>query len=536
MLDEFRVENLALIAEARLELGPGFTVITGETGAGKTLLLGALRLLRGDLSSRDLIGPAGSETIVEGRLDGVDGEIVLMRRVTEQRSRAYVDGSLATAKRLAETVGTKIEIVGQHDHIALSDRAGLRRLIDGALDAEGADALDRYREAWSHLEMLRSQQEALGGDRHALEREREMARFQADEIAGAGFAAGSDAELDQRATRLRYGEALGEHLNSAMGAMGEDGVAAALDLAIRELQMAARIDSSLAPLVEDLEEVATLAAHSESEIGKLASSIARDPAALSLVEHRLALLGDLKRKYGDDLDAVLEFGSAAAVRATELDELLDRAEDLATEVVATEQRVVDVGRDLHMARTATSGGIVKHALGHLEELGFSNPVLELVVESIDPGPFGADSPTLRFASDRSLRPGPLARVASGGELSRIVLALRLATTAADAATVAFDEIDAGVGGQIALALGEKLASLAGDRQVLCVTHLPQVAAFANEHFVVERSGTVASVHRVEGEGRLEEISRMLAGLPDSERGKEHAAELLDLAHSGTGSG
>jgi DNA repair protein RecN (Recombination protein N) len=247
------------------------------------------------------------------------------------------------------------------------------------------------------------------------------------------------------------------------------------------------------------------------------------------VEGRLARLGDLRRKYGDTLDEILNFGEQAAARAVELDGLLRRAGELEAEEQTALLEADAAGEDLRAAREQAGARLATSAVGHLRDLGFSDPVVGLDVHPADLSTSGADRITLAFASDAALLPGPVSRVASGGELSRLVLALRLAAGAEDADVVAFDEIDAGIGGTTALAMGRKLAALAASRQVLCVTHLPQVAAFADRHFVVTRNGNRASVRTVAGEERVEELSRMLAGLPGSDKGRDHAAELLTLA-------
>jgi DNA repair protein RecN (Recombination protein N) len=273
-----------------------------------------------------------------------------------------------------------------------------------------------------------------------------------------------------------------------------------------------------------------------AEVGELAIDLRRaaddvehDPSALDAAEQRGALLGDLRRKFGDTLEDVVAYGHRAASRAEEIARLLDRADDLDAEIEKAEAVAGEAGAALQAARAASAERLSQSAAGHLTDLGFSEPVVEITADPADPGPLGADRISLRFASDRSLEPGPVARIASGGELSRLVLAVRLAGGIADAPVVAFDEIDAGIGGATALAMGEKLAALAEGRQVLVVTHLPQVAAFAATHLVVDREGTTATVRRVEASQRVEELARMLGGLPKSERGKEHAEELLGIA-------
>jgi DNA repair protein RecN (Recombination protein N) len=529
VLDELSVSNLGLIAEAAVEPGPGLVVITGETGTGKTLLLGALRLLRGESAAKDLIGPLGDDVTVAGRFF-VDGEeMVLSRRVTGSRSRAYRDGAMVPARSLAEAARGMIEIVGQHDHLSLTERSGVRTMIDGAMDTAGKGALAAYQAAWDEYRTLEERRRAVGGDRRGLERERDVVRYQADEIAAAGFGPGDDTELDRRADRLRNSESLVEHLGLAAGALGEEGASANLAAAGRELELAARIDPSLRPLADQLADVSSLLGDLVSDVASTADEMERDPGALQHVEQRLAALADLRRKYGEDLAAVLEFGLQAAQRADELESLLEEAAGIDHDVAEAGGAVRVAGAALAAVRRETANRVQVTAVSHLKEMGLSTPVVRFVVEESPPAAGGCDTITLEFASDEALAAGPAGRVASGGELSRLVLALRLATGVAEAPVIAFDEIDAGVGGATALAVGAKLAALAEGRQVLCVTHLPQVAAHAETHLVVTRQGASAAVTKVDGEARLQELTRMLSGLPDSDKGKRHAAELLALA-------
>jgi len=529
VLDELHVRNLGLIQDATVEPGVGLVVITGETGAGKTLLLGALRLLRGETAKKDQIGPTDESAAVEARIVVDDIEHVVSRRVNASRSRATIDGAMVTAGAVADRFSEHIEIVGQHDRNALADAAAIRRLVDGALDRTGAGTHRDYQEAWTALQALVSRIEHLGGDRRALERELDVVRFQAAEVSDSGFDAGDDAALEQAATRLRNAESLGERLAAATEALGDDGAIGSLDQAVRELGIAAKTDPSLQPLADSGSEAAALLADLLAEVVGITADFDRDPAQLAELEGRLALLAELRRKYGDDLDAVLAFGAEAAQRAAELDSLLVDAGELETAQREASAAVDAAGTALHKARVKAASRLAKRAVEHLSDLGFSDPVVRFGIEPADPGPNGADRIVLEFSSDAALEPRSVGKIASGGELSRLTLALRLAAGVEDASVIAFDEIDAGTGGETALAMGRKLAALSAGRQVFCVTHLPQVAAFADHHFVVTRDGTTAAVAEVDGEARVAELSRMLAGLPESERGREHAAELLVLA-------
>ncbi len=530
MLDELLVENLGLIASARVEPGPGLVAVTGETGAGKTLLLGALRLLRGDTARSDRIGPAGVEARVEGRfLTGAE-EIVVARRVKEGRSRAYLDGSMVPLRVLEERLHGVVEIVAQHEHIALGREAAVRPIVDGALDAAGKGTLAAYGAAWERWQGLRSDMAALGGDRRALERELDLARHQAREIAAAGIIPGEDRALAEEVERLRHAQEIAEALGAAHAALSDDdGVADAIGLVVAGLRRAAGFDPSLSDLASRAAAVAEEGADLAAELRHRADDLEDDPAALEAAQQRLAVLGDLRRKYGDTLEDVGAFGEAARQRAEAIAGLLERADSLAQEAAAAEAATATLGADLAAARRRAGERLAATAEAHLRELGFRSPVLRVTVSPAAASRNGADRVELLFASDEALEPAPVARVASGGELSRLVLAVHLAAGVGEAPVVAFDEIDAGIGGATALAMGEKLAALAVGRQVLVVTHLPQVAAFADTHLVVDREGSRASVRRVEGDERLEELTRMLGGLPASERGRDHAAELVEAA-------
>jgi DNA repair protein RecN (Recombination protein N) len=254
-----------------------------------------------------------------------------------------------------------------------------------------------------------------------------------------------------------------------------------------------------------------------------------DPAALSAIEERLNLLGNLKRKYGKTVDEVLTFGTAAGERAIEVEGLLARASSIGAEVEDARAAVEQHARALSNERRTIADRISEAMAAHLREVGLDSANVTFNFDDVEPGPSGADRVQIHFASHAGLQPGPLTKVASGGELSRLILAVSLSTSMSAESTLVFDEVDTGIGGATALAMGRKLADLAMGRQVLCVTHLPQVAAFADTHYVITRSDNEASVARVSGTERLEELSRMIAGLPESERGQQAAVELLELS-------
>jgi DNA repair protein RecN (Recombination protein N) len=537
MLDELVVRNIGLIEETRVCPGRGLVVVSGETGTGKTMLLGALRLLLGADARPDLVGPFGDETVVEGRFL-IDGEEVVAGRrlLREGRSRAYLNGSLASGKLLEERVGSLVEIIGQNDQVFLTRQSEVRSLVDGLLDSEGLVALDAYRSVRKRAGELERARTTLGGDVRALARELDLTRFQAEEIAGAGFSPGDADKLEKRAQRLRNAEALASHLHTATSFT--EASSESLGEAVSEVRKGARLDRDLESLAGESGEAAEILRELGRSIRLAAETISADPEALTEVEQRLTLLGDLCRKYGPTLDDVLAFGVQARRRSEELAGLLSKADSIDSELVAAQAEVGSQGTLLAEARRRAAGLLAKGAMGHLRELGLTDPIVSIEVLDGEPTAAGADQVKLLFASDRRLQLGEVSKVASGGELSRLVLSLRLAARAGAgkdmAAVLVFDEIDAGVGGTTALELGRKLGTLASDCQVLCVTHLPQVAAFADSHFVVERSDNRATVREIDGEERIAELSRMLAGLPESSRGREAAAELVAIARGEAG--
>ncbi len=531
MLDELAVKNLGILSAARIEPGPGLVVVTGETGTGKTMLLGALQLLLGLSARSDLVGPEGEETLVEGRFVDADGnELVVARRIRKTgRSRAYLNGEMVPLKLIEERMRGLVEVVAQHDHLAIGREAEIRLLVDRLIAPESSPALETYQEAWARLREIEDAKAELGGDMRALERDRELSAWQAEEITQAGFAAGDDESLALQADRLRNADALVEDLSTAHQSLGE-GIEQ-VGAAVAALRRAATLDPDLRPLAREAEATAEGLASLASDARHAADEVEHDPAAADLAESRLALLGDLRRKYGQTLEEILEFGRAAARRVAEVEDLLERSGRIEQDWLDATAAVETAGRNLTAARRVAAEVLATRTVSHLVELGFTDPAVLIDVEEAAPRPHGTDRLSLRFASDRRLEAAPVSRVASGGELSRLVLALRLAGGAGEAPVIAFDEIDAGVGGRTALALGKKLAELSNDRQVLVVTHLPQVAAFADMQFTVDRDETTASVRRLTDAAQIEELARMLAGLDDSDEGRQHAAELRRTALS-----
>lgn len=526
MLDEITAANLGLIASAEVRLAPGLTVITGETGTGKTLMLGALRLLRGDKASKGVIGPHDDACAVSARFVDGDDEHVVRRTVDPQRSRAYLDGVAATAGDLADALARRVAIIGQHDQLTITSTAGVRALVDRRLDTAGSAARDRYLRAWDARVALRRELEEVGGDLRAVERERDMATFQIHEIDDAAIDPDTDVDLRDRVVAMRNADALVAEFDVALSSLGEEGAGSGLDRALAALARATALDPAATPLHERATDLASQVNELARDVAAHVTDIEADPVVLAAMEERLALLGQLRRKYGDSIEDVLAFRKEAEATRDRLSAVLESAQDIDRRREAVTAELAEAGERLRTARQAAADAIAADAITHLTDLGFTDPIVAIAVEEAEPGASGADSLSVRFASNADLAPGPVSGIASGGELSRLVLALSLAAGFAEASTLAFDEIDTGIGGATALAMGEKLKALAEHRQIVCVSHLPQVAAFADRHIRVDRTGSTAVVEVLAEDDRIRELTRMLSGLSASEPGLDHARELL----------
>jgi DNA repair protein RecN (Recombination protein N) len=561
MLQDLVVEGLGVIERAEIAFEPGSTALTGETGAGKTLLVAALGLLTGGRADRALVRSGASGARVEGRwvlapghpaiavlgeggfLEG-DGEaeagatveVVLSRTVTAdgRGGKARINARVAPVSLLAEVGRHLVEIAGQHEHQRLSQPARGRALLDVFAGPE-AVALARTVAAEVRAAAAAAKQlEIASDDERTRERTMDLLRYEMAEIDAASLSPGEVEELEAEASRLEHASALAEGIAEARSLLrGEGGAAEALDGARRVLDKLAGHDPALGPIAARLESITYDVADAGEEVA--ARDVAPDPDALEAVRARLTLIRSLARKYGDDEAAILEYRETAA----------QRLEDL-TGAAATIGRLhEDAGRHREAAETAASRlselrGRAARKLERLTEellatLAMPGARFEISLAPADLYEGGRETVELRVSANAGEAPRPVAKVASGGELSRISLALHLLTSTGPATTTVFDEVDAGVGGEAAQSIGRSLARLAKDSetQVLVVTHLPQVAAFADHQIAVVKDGVGARAVPVEGDERLEELSRMLAGMRHSARARDHARELLDLARAET---
>ena len=528
MLVELAVRNLGVIGDLSLVLSGGMTAVTGETGAGKTLVVGAIDLLTGGRADAVMVRPGAPEAEIEGRFVDNDEEVVVRRVVpADGRSRAYIDGRLATVGALAELGGGLVDLHGQHTHQSLL-RGPVQR---AALDRFGGVDTARLEEIIDDRRALEADLAALGGDARARVREIDLLRHQLAEIDGAAISdPDEDARLDRDESVLADAAAHREAATAAVGLLDADSTVseglgrAAAALAGREpfAELAARIEAASAELAE-------IAAGARA----LGEAIDDDPAALAALRDRRQLLAGLRRKYGSTLGEVLQFRSEAAARLAEMEGHEERAASLERRLNGLARRLEAEQARVRAERSEAAPRLAAAVESHLAELAMASARLAVAVDG-DAG----EQVGFRLAANPGHEPLPLSRVASGGELARAMLALRLVLTAGPP-TLVFDEVDAGIGGAAAQAVGHSLARLTGTHQVIVVTHLPQVAAHADHHIVVEKSDAGASaavtLRTLKGEDRLIEMSRMLSGSPQSASARRHAEELLAAAHPSRGS-
>lgn len=526
MLAELAVRNLGVISSARLVLGAGMTALTGETGAGKTLVVQAVQLLMGGRADPAMVRSGADEAVVEGRFVGPDGSERVLRRVIPAagRSRAYLDGTMASAPELAELGIGLVDLHGQHQHQSLLRPRTQRE----ALDRWGGVDLRPLRAARDDLRALVDNLEAIGGDARARAQEMDLLRYQVEEISAAQL--DDHGELEQIAERedlladatahLADGHAARQALSGDDGAIDKLGSAAAA--------LAGR--PAFAPTSERLAAAAAELDDTVAQLRGVLDAIEDDPQALAEVRARHQMLRELTRKYGDTLAEVAAFGARAAERLSQLERHAELASELEAGIAAAQRRVDDEARAVAAARQAAAPGLAGAVTGHLASLALAGGTLEVRVAGDPP----CDSVEMLFSANRGSPPGPMSKVASGGELARVMLALRLVLTAGPP-TLVFDEVDAGIGGEAALAVGQALASLTEHHQVLVVTHLPQVAAFAHHHVAVRKSDDGVSVASdlvaVNGTDRVAELARMLAGQPSWDSGRQHASDLLRSAEA-----
>ncbi|GGS70098.1 DNA repair protein RecN [Streptomyces daghestanicus] len=574
MLEEMRIRSLGVIDDAVVELSPGFTAVTGETGAGKTMVVTSLGLLLGGRADPALVRIGVKNAVVEGRVtvppDAAvavraeeagaeldDGALLISRTVSaEGRSRAHLGGRSVPVGVLAELADELVAVHGQTDQQGLLKQARQRQALDRYAGDAVAAPLAEYGGAYRRLRAVTAELEEITTRARERAQEADLLRFGLDEIAAVEPRPGEDAELAEEAERLGNAEALASAATVAHAAMAGDpedpeGVDAATLVAgaQRALDAVRSHDPALAALADRIGEVGILLRDVAGELAGYADDLDADPLRLAAVEERRAAINGLTRKYGEDVTAVLAWAERSAARLTELDGDDERIGELTAERDALRVELGSLAQALTDARTEAAERFAAAVTAELASLAMPHARVSFEIrQTEDPegvevggrtvayGPSGADEVELLLAPHPGAPPRPIAKGASGGELSRVMLAVEVVFAGTDPVpTYLFDEVDAGVGGKAAVEIGRRLAKLARSAQVVVVTHLPQVAAFADRHLLVEKTSdgsvTRSGVKALEGEERIRELSRMLAGQEDSETARAHAEELLATARA-----
>jgi DNA repair protein RecN (Recombination protein N) len=555
MLIELRIRNFAVADDVTVSLAGGLNVLTGETGAGKSILVDALSLLLGERASSEDVRAGTDRAVVEAvfdissrpdlvdRLDHLglpsEGGLLILRREVqaEGRNRAWVNGSPSTATVVGQLGSRLVDLHGQHEHQTLLSRVAQRDMLDAFAGA--TDLAARVRESHAHLEEARGRLDAHLDRVRELERQGDFLRFQLAEIEDAGIEEGEDERLRDESARLQHARELAEAAARAHDALygGEDTVSDRLADVRQELRQAARIDPALEDLATLVDEAYHAAVEAGRASGRYAEDVEMDPGRLAELQGRLDTLFRLKRKYGPGLLDVLGTADRLRGEVAALDHAEADASDLEQAVDDARIRLEDGAAELSAARAHAAARLRGSVESLLPELGMNGAVFQVALESLaEIGAGGAERVEFLVSLNPGFPPRALSRVASGGELSRVMLALKTVLAEVDfVPTLVFDEIDAGIGGEVANAVAQKLQRLGRAHQVFVITHLPQLASRAVEHLFVrkaEMEGVAATrVERLDGDARVREIARMLGGDPESEASREHARELL-----GAGSG
>jgi len=555
MLKELQIRNFALIDELELGFEPGLNVITGETGAGKTILMAALELAVGGKASAEVIRTGEEEATIEAVFEvagetaharladsgfEAPGRELLVRRALARsgRNRIHLNGTLATLAVLEVIGDSLIRVYGQHEHHTLRQSETHLGLLDAF--ADHADLLEGMRKRFAaHHDLAERLRRVLAGKETARARA-EMLRFQLKEIGDAALTPGEEEALRQERQVLSAAEKLAEAARFGEHALyaGESAAASTVRKLSARLGELVDTDPRLGEIAKLVDEAYTLVEEAGWRLREYAEKLVFDPERLEEVDNRLVELAKLKRKYGDSVDAILALRESALRELADLDLGEEGQAALEAEATRAEKAAHVAAATLSKSRRTAARRLEGRVRGELGELGMKDARFEArFADETTLSAAGFDAVEFYFSANAGEEPRALARIASGGELSRIMLALKsLALEDADAPTVIFDEVDAGIGGAVAEVVGRKLAALASRRQVLCITHLPQIAAFADHHFAVEkateRGRTRSTARRLGAEERCEEIARMLGGVKVTAEARKHAEQLLALGRSG----
>ncbi len=549
MLSLLRIKNLALVEDLEWTPGSGFVAISGETGAGKSIILGALKLLLGDRADKALIRNGAETCTVEAEFaipeelqlnpllieQGVEpcasGQLILKRSFsTSSSSRQFINGSPTTLAVLKWVGDALVDLHGPHDHQSLFSTDKQTELLDAF--ARVGDARDAYETHYKRLAELAAERDELGGEGGSVERELDLLRHQIQEIRSFPFPPEKEEQLLAEYTRASNARRLAESAGGALNILeeAEDAALSRLADSQRLLNELERVDSTAAEMAEAHRSAIVELEELVSSLRDYAEALEIDPAALRTLEDQVSTLETLKRKYGGSLTEALEFATRAEAKLARMEQRGELLERIRVEMTETEAKLREAGATLTAKRTAAAPHLATAVAGHLGDLGFKRTGFEISIHpAATPKASGLDDIEFLFSPNPGEPARPLRSIASSGEISRVMLALKTALASEDSiALMVFDEIDANVGGEIAHAVALKMRHIGNAHQVLVITHLPQVASKAARHFKVvkevEDERTHSRLYEVEGEDRVREIARMLGGQTSTTF--EHARELL----------
>ncbi len=557
MLLELRIENLLLIERAELRLGPGLNAITGETGAGKTILAHSFDLLMGGKARAQIVRPGAGEAYVEGVFELPDGllddpdlaeiaerlpegatEVAVGRRVSASgRTSAFLAGRSASAPELQALGSRLLAFYGQHEHRKLTLAGAQLETLDGFAGEQHLERRRAYREA--HAVVIRIERELVQVRERdgARERDLDILRYELEEIEASKPDPAEEAELAPERERLRHAESLRGAAAEALAAVAGDEGGAVEGMGFAESALVAQegVDPHLDKLAETAKGLRVELQELAGELRGYAEGIEAEPGRLEQVEERLDVLDRLKRKHGGSIESVLAHADHCRAEIEMIEGAEETTDRLEVELTTAQRKRTDLAAQLSEVRAKAARRLEKSVAAELDQLAMGGAKLEVTLEP-HPDGFGAQGQervTFQVATNPGMPTSPLRDAASGGELSRVMLALAGQGARGGAATYVFDEIDAGIGGSTAKAVGERLRGLGDERQVLCITHLPQVASMAEAHFRIEKSidggQATASVERVDGDRLVAEIVRMLGGEDGDEAADRHARQLLEAA-------
>ncbi|MCE5322777.1 DNA repair protein RecN [bacterium] len=553
MLIELHIQNFALIDELHLETGQGFNVLTGETGAGKSIIVDAMSAALGERTGSEVVrtgtdrafveavfnvsdNPEAIRTASDYGFEPEDGVLILSREIAhEGRSQCRINGRPATASVLKDITSHLIDIHGQHEHQSLLSVSTHIDIYDDWCGEDIIGLRDQAQDIYTQLADLCSKRDRLRTDERERARLLDLYNFQAQEISDAKLQPGEDEELLIERNRLANAEKLYAAASEIHDALGADGGCIdSLSAAAGSAEKISAMDPSMGEFVENMNTALIASQDALSQVRQYMEDVEADPNRLEQVEERLELIRTLKHKYGDTIEDILRYASELSGKVEELTNAEELSGSLANRIEDMQNKLHGICEKLTKLRKASAPKFEKAVESELSDLAMGKTRFEVSMQPIDPGLKGADELEFMISPNPGEPVKPLAKIASGGEMSRIMLALKSVTAGASVPTLIFDEIDSGIGGRTAQVLGDKIASLAKNCQVLCVTHLPQVASKADRHFSVDKvvldGRSMVRITALENEERVAELARMLGGTESSVAATQHAREMLSLAY------